>query len=95
MTEREAEGVVGGELCVYMRRKMQDKGKYEWEKRKKKKSYQKSFFLAGTLGRDRRLNFGAVLSNSCRQQRKLQKKEKAAAEEEAGRVGGWGEPFSK
>ena len=31
--------------------------------------------LPGTFGCDRRLNFGAVLSNSCRQQKKVKKKE--------------------
>lgn len=63
-------------------------GGYEVEKKKarlmkvsggKKKSYQKKVFfstLTGTLAHDRRVNFGAVLSNSCRQQRKLQKKKR-------------------
>lgn len=62
-------------------------GGYEVEKKKarlmkvsggKKSRIKKSFFstLTGTLAHDRRVNFGAVLSNSCRQQRKLQKKKR-------------------
>lgn len=63
-------------------------GGYEVEKKnskinesfgwKKKVVSKKSFFstLTGTLAHDRRVNFGAVLSNSCRQQRKLQKKKR-------------------
>lgn len=74
------------------------------KKKEEKKSYQKTFFLTGTLGRDRRLNFGAVLSNSCRQQRKVQKRigkkncrRRRVSSEQADEVrrGGQEELFSK
>lgn len=52
-----------------MKRNLQDKGKCVQKK--------KTFFIPGTLGRDRGLNFRAVLSNSCGTQKKLQKKKRS------------------
>lgn len=67
----------GGASCACIRgEKCKIKGSTCWGGKKKVLS-EKFFFLAGTLGRDRRLNFGAVLSNSCRQQRKVQKKKRS------------------
>lgn len=80
----------GGASCVN-EEKGKIKGSMCGENRKEVLS-QNFCLLPGTLSRDHKLNFDAMLSNSCRQQRKLLKKDASVEKEEAGSHAslGWG-----